>query len=331
MKKMKLEEIGFYTLNDKRAINLSDNSPMQRCEMLLTGNCNFSCPYCRGFKNFSEKCGTISRKTALMVLDIWINDGLKNVRFSGGEPTLYPHLFELVERCKKGNVSHIAISSNGSADTDVYKKLIDLGVNDFSISLDACCSSFADKMAGVDGYFNKVTNNIRTISKLTYVTVGVVLNEANIDEVIKITKFADELGVSDIRLISSAQYNRLLDHVKIIDNDILDRHPILKYRINNVKKYKNVRGISELGCNRCYMVIDDSVVAGNGDDAWHFPCVINLREGGKAIGRVGPNMRKERIEWFKTHNSFSDRICRTNCLDVCQDYNCKCMELNKNF
>src|ERR1035437_9863548 len=119
---MKLESIGFYTLEDNRAINLSTTSPMWRCEMLLTGACNFSCVYCRGFKNFSEKCGEISKELALQTLDIWINDGLKNVRFSGGEPTLYPHLFELINRCRNGNVSRIAISSNGSAEMDVYRK-----------------------------------------------------------------------------------------------------------------------------------------------------------------------------------------------------------------
>jgi len=328
---MKLEDIGFYTLKDERAINLSETSPMQRCEMLLTGACNFSCPYCRGFKNFSEKCGEISKDIALNVLDIWIGDGLKNVRFSGGEPTLYHHLFELVKRCKDGNVSHTAISSNGSADMDIYKKLIDMGVNDFSISLDACCSSYAAKMAGVDGYFNKVIENIKEISKLTYVTVGVVLNEDNIDEVAKITKFADELGVADIRLISSAQFNKLLDNTQGIGKDILDKHPILKYRINNVRNGRHVRGITEKDCHRCYMAVDDSVVAGNKNEAWHFPCVINMREGGKAIGKVGPNMRKERIEWFKIHNSYEDPICKKNCLDVCQFFMNKCRELNNNF
>ena len=328
---MKLENIGFYTLSDNRAINLSKKSPIWRTEILLTGACNFSCPYCRGFKNFSEKCGEISKKLALQTLDIWISDGLKNVRFSGGEPTLYPHLFELVKRCKNGNVSRTAISSNGSADMDVYKKLLDLGVNDFSISLDACCSSYAAKMAGVDGYFNKVIDNIKALSKLTYVTVGVVLNEDNIDEVAKIAQFADELGVSDIRLISSAQFNKLLDNTQGIGKDILDKHPILKYRINNVRNGKHVRGISEKDCHCCYMAVDDSVVAGNQNEAWHFPCVINMREGGKAIGKVGSNMRKERIEWFKTHNSFEDPICSKNCLDCIVDYHNKVKNINKNF
>jgi hypothetical protein len=33
MKKMKLEDIGFYTLSDNRAKNVSGASPMQRCEI----------------------------------------------------------------------------------------------------------------------------------------------------------------------------------------------------------------------------------------------------------------------------------------------------------
>jgi len=327
---MKLEDIGFYTLEDNRAIGLSEQSPMWRCELLLGGRCNFSCPYCRGFKNFSEKCGDISQKAAINTLDIWIEDGLRNVRFSGGEPTLYPYLPELVERCKQGNVARIAVSTNGSADEELYLRLIDCGVNDFSVSLDACCSSYADKMAGVSGYFEKVTNNIKKMSELTYVTVGVVLNEANMGETAKIVEFADQLGVSDIRLISSAQFNKFLDNSNI-SQSILDRHPILKYRIQNSMNGRHVRGITEKDCHRCYMVIDDSVVAGNGDEAWHFPCVINMREGGKAIGRVNKNMRKERIEWFKNNNSYENPICRSNCLDVCVEHMNKCEKLNKNF
>ena len=46
---MKLEEIGFYTLDDERAKHASETSPLWRCELLLTNKCNFHCPYCRAF------------------------------------------------------------------------------------------------------------------------------------------------------------------------------------------------------------------------------------------------------------------------------------------
>ena len=327
---MKLEQIGFYTLSDDRAKNVSEVSPMQRCEMLVTGRCNFACTYCRGFENINSPspCGDINFDLAQEGLGYWIQDGLKNVRFSGGEPTLYKYLPELVKQCKNGDVKRIAISSNGSRDMEIYDELIESGVNDFSISLDACCASFGDKMAGVSGKWNKVTENIRKISEKTYVTVGVVLTESNVNDLVDIVTFAHELGVADIRIISAAQFNKVLNESIRIPDYILDSHPILKYRVNHIKDGVNVRGIREFDCNRCHLVKDDSVIVGNDKEAWHFPCVIAMREGCKPIGKVGPNMRKERIEWFKTHNSFKNDICRKNCLDVCIDYNNKCEEFS---
>lgn len=328
---MKLQDIGFYTLNDERAKNLSNTSPMQRCEILLTPNCNFSCPYCRGYKSISRDCSKeMDFSAASNVLNIWINDGLRNVRFSGGEPTLYSRLADLVKICRDGNVERIAVSSNGSADFDLYKKLIDAGVNDFSISLDSCCSSFGNAMTGVKGNnWEKVVENIPKISNLTYVTVGVVLTEQNVHQTKGIIEFAHNLGVADIRLISSAQYNQLIKGLEGLDVKILDAHPILKYRVNNLNNGRNVRGIQKSDCHKCYIVKDDSVVAGSGSELYHFPCVIAMREGCEPIGKVGSNMRQERLEWFKTHDSFRDKICRVNCLDVCVEHCNKCDSYEK--
>jgi molybdenum cofactor biosynthesis enzyme MoaA len=221
---MKLEEIGFYTLSDGRAKNVSASSPMMRCEMLLTPRCNFKCPYCRGYKTISEDCSKdLGLDIAKSVLDIWIGEGLQNIRFSGGEPTLYHGLNDLVSICKKGNVKRIAISSHGSADLSLYRELIKNGVNDFSISLDSCCSSFGNAMTGVGGnYWEKVVANIKEISKLTYVTVGVVLTEENVHQTKDIIEFAHGLGVADIRIISAAQYNHLIKGLEGLNKDILN-------------------------------------------------------------------------------------------------------------
>jgi hypothetical protein len=61
-----------------------------------------------------------------------------------------------------------------------------------------------------------------------------------------------------------------------------------------------------------------------GDD--HYPCIIYLREGGRPIGKVGPNMRQERSAWCDRHDAHKDPICSKNCLDVCVDYNNKVRE-----
>ncbi len=328
---MMLEDIGFYTLSDERAKNVSRTSPMQRCEMLVTGRCNFSCPYCRGFHNINtpNPCGDINFNIAQEVLGYWISDGLKNVRFSGGEPTLYKGLSNLVKQCKTGGVNRIAISTNGSQNFGVYDELIEAGVNDFSISLDACCASFGDKMAGVKGQWEIVTENIREISKRTYVTVGIVLTKDNVKDLVNIVTLAHGLGVSDIRIISAAQFNEVLTESIKIPQSILNAHPILDYRVKHFKQGINVRGIQNHDCCKCHLVKDDSVVAGNDTEAWHFPCVISMREGCRPIGKVSPDMREERIKWFEKHNSYCNDICNKNCLDVCRDYNNRVQQFQK--
>lgn len=320
---MKLEEIGFYTLSDKRVQESNANSPMQRCELVLTEKCNFKCLYCRGLRQDCKQ--DISFIQAKEIIDIWTKDKLKNIRFSGGEPTCYKELPQLIKYAKSKGVEHIAISTNGSMAFSYYKFLIECGVNDFSISLDACCSSFGKKMCGgIDGAWEKVIKNIKEISKLTYVTVGMVFTEDNINQAKKSVIFAHNLGVADIRVISSAQYNQTLERLINLPNYILQAHPILKYRINNFKKQRSVRGIQKQDYNKCPLAIDDSAVAGN----FHFPCIIYMREHGQAVGVVNPNMRKERIEWFKKHNTHNDPICKKNCLDVCVDYNNKYREFH---
>jgi len=190
-------------------------------------------------------------------------------------------------------------------------------VNDFSISLDGCCASLADKLSGSSGYFEKVVNNIRELSKQTYVTVGIVFTRENIRMATETVTFADSLGVSDIRVIPSAQYNQALSSLGALPDEFLSKYPILKYRIENVRCGKHVRGISWGDTNKCWLMLDDMVVC-NGE---HFPCIIYLREGGKAIGPVGDTIRKDREKFMCGHRPSNDPICRSNCLDVCIEYN----------
>lgn len=291
-------------------------SPLYRCELLLTDRCNFHCLYCRGLKNG----GDLNFKDAKRILKYWISEGLRNIRFSGGEPTLYPYLFELVDMCKKAKVNHIAVSTNGSSSRNYYLELVKRGVNDISISLDACCSSTGDMMSGVNGFYDRIITNIGALSHLIYVTVGIVYNERNEKELHSIILLAHSLGVSDIRIIPSAQYNNSLN-VKI-DKFILESHPILKYRLGN---HRLARGLSKGDSSKCKLVLDDMAVWNN----YHYPCIIYLREGGNPIGVIGENTRKERFEWYKNHNSYEDKICLNNCLDVCREFNNKCRFFEK--
>ncbi len=309
-----MEDIGFYTLSDVRARNVSWDSDLQRCELILTDRCNFKCAYCRGIKK--DLRGDITLSQAKFVVDTWASGNLRNIRFSGGEPTLWPNLLELVKYTKsKSCIQRIALSTNGSSNLDFYKSLHKAGVNDFSISLDACCSSMANKMAGANAEFDHISMVISELSKITYVTVGVVVDKRNNSELKSIIKYATSLGVDDIRIIPSAQSNHKLDV------SIPTKFPILKYRLRNINCDVHVRGIKSSSCDKCHLVKDDMVVL-HGE---HFPCVIYMREQGGSIGSVYnkslEEIKEERRQWFRSHNTHVDPICKKNCLDVCIEHN----------
>lgn len=340
-----MESIGFYTLEDHRAANSSTESPLWRCELILTDVCNFTCPYCRGME--PENKGHLTWEEAKFVVDMWASHGLKNIRFSGGEPTLWKGkttddqgntinkgLIDIVAHAKASGIERIAISTNGSVASNYYLKLVEAGVNDFSVSLDACCAEVGDEMAGgVKGAWQKVVENIKMLSKLTYVTVGVVFTESNVTDFKEVVRYAsEELGVADIRILSSAQWNEVFRDIRI-DPDIQEKHPILNYRMQNYNSGRHVRGLQEHDHTACPMMLDDMAIL----KGKHYPCIIYMREQGQAVGEIDytlspkeavEKIRLERLEWVKANHTHSNPICKKNCLDVCIDYNNRVKSLN---
>lgn len=314
---MKLEEIGFYTLSDKRALNSSFESDLMRCELILTTECNLKCPYCRPLH---PKCqGPILPEYAIGLIEEWAKEGCGAIRFSGGEPTLYKGLKLLVKRAYDEGIGAIAISTNGTASLEEYLELVALGVNDFSISLDACCATTGAKMYGGDGdVWEKVVSNIRDISTMVYTTIGVVVTGENAEEVPGIVKLAQDMGVDDVRLIPSSGKNGVLPKIKMIPKTEMD---ILEYRLKRMRDGEPFRGLRPGDSPKCYLVLDDIAQAKGS----HFPCIVYMREGGRPIGPdIGiKGVRMARNAWHNLHDSFRDPICRENCLDVCVDFNNK--------
>lgn len=328
MNTKKLEDIGFYTLTDKRAMNSCVSSNLERTELIITSLCNFKCPYCRG-TDINGSQGHMELKEIKEVINTLASEGVQNIRFSGGEPTIHPDIKEIVRYTKttcKG-VKNIAISTNGSRSKRFYQELIDLGVSDFSISLDACCAEIGDKMAGGrEGVWKRVVSNIEFLSKQVYVTVGIVIDHDNVSGMRETIMFAHNLGVSDIRLISAAQWDDPSIFKSLsLPEEVLEKHPIMRYRLNNFTSGRNVRGLRSGDSTKCALALDDVIVKGK----YHYKCVIHMREGGDPLGEVNSGMREVRETFYRNHDAMVDAVCRKNCLDVCIDYNNKHAVLNK--
>lgn len=100
----------------------------------LTHSCTCDCRHCdhggikKDNKNiYAEDYRKLARDLKPLLLQL-----------SGGEPLLRPDLYEIISAVKeKSGLPYLIIVTNASKlDPDVYQKCIDLGVNQFSVSLD---------------------------------------------------------------------------------------------------------------------------------------------------------------------------------------------------
>jgi MoaA/NifB/PqqE/SkfB family radical SAM enzyme len=265
------------------------------CEIALTGKCNFSCNYCNSLQSNVDHQEILSfiQKNAY---------SLQHVQLTGGEPTLYPQLSSFCKFITDHGVK-VGLSSNGSADFEFYKKL---SVDMFSISLDDYDNDILIKRGYLDP--EKIIYNIKKLSKIAYVNIGLIIDSLNVDRIQNIISFILNLGVADIKLSVSTK-----DEIKPQFDLNLDfnKYPILNYRVDRFRRGLNMRGMYDSDDFKCHLVKNDISIVGK----YHYPCLLYAREGGNPIGYLGDNVYFNRTRWFEQHNPINDPICKKYCMD----------------
>ena len=98
----------------------------------ITRICNQECLFCSN----PATGKMINLKEAKKVVDDYIKLGYEGLIWTGGEPTLYPHLPELIKYAKSKNMpSRIITNGQRISDYKYLKQLVDAGLNHVSVSL----------------------------------------------------------------------------------------------------------------------------------------------------------------------------------------------------
>ena len=163
----------------------------------ITNECNLACLHCieesGPGKAFADELG---RDEVLGVIDQLMDHEVPYLSFSGGEPMLHPHFFEMVERVTARG-SQLKIETNGHYLTpESCARLKDLGVKAVQVSLDGASSATFGRMR-VRGEFDKTVEGIRNL-KRAGVAIEVNFSPAsfNIHEAERIVDLAYELGAA---------------------------------------------------------------------------------------------------------------------------------------
>lgn len=105
----------------------------------LTDRCNLRCTYCmpHDFAAWLPSEHQLTTDELVRVIEIAVNEGINEVRLTGGEPLLRPDIVEIVARINAiKNAPTLTMTTNALTLEKVAKPLVDAGLTRINISLD---------------------------------------------------------------------------------------------------------------------------------------------------------------------------------------------------
>ena len=170
----------------------------------LNSQCNNNCIYCYiPEKNrFSDKVN-VNTNYFKNVLNEYAKLGVKSVDFTGGEPTLYSHLSELIKYSKKIGFENRTLVTNGKLlSYEKYcMKLSKAGINGIVLPFDGPNKRITEAITRTPGSFEQIIMAIKNIKALK-INLGVtfVINKLNYKYVQEMISKSLELGADYINI-----------------------------------------------------------------------------------------------------------------------------------
>ena len=120
---------------------------------MLTHSCNLRCAFCYAQKTLCRSEDRLSFSDVKHIVDCCENAGIKFIVLTGGEPTLYPDLFNTLHYIKTRKSSMLsALTTNGIklGKRDFCNRLIESGLGYVDISLKGEDSAACAKTTTID-------------------------------------------------------------------------------------------------------------------------------------------------------------------------------------
>lgn len=170
----------------------------------VTDRCDFRCVYCMAEDmTFLPRQQVLTLEEIERVARLFVANGVKKIRLTGGEPLVRQGIVGLCERIAAlPGLRELVMTSNGSQLGKLARPLADAGVKRMNISLD---SLNADKFRAITrtGDLAQVLAGIEAASSAGFARVklnAVVMQGRNADEVVDLVDFAVNRGL-DISFI----------------------------------------------------------------------------------------------------------------------------------
>ena len=130
---------------------------------LLTRRCNHHCPFCGDWRQdgFPDEMTADEWCTALESLKRFI--GRYTVQFSGGEPSLHPGFFEVLEFCRERGIGAGVVSNGSFLKGEKLERFVQARPTSLDISVDGPDSALHDMSRNTMGSFETIESGIRRL------------------------------------------------------------------------------------------------------------------------------------------------------------------------
>ncbi|WP_033623031.1 GTP 3',8-cyclase MoaA [Helicobacter pylori] len=204
----------------------SFNRVIDYIRVSVTKQCNFRCQYCMPTTplDFFDDEELLPLDNVLEFLKIAIDEGVKKIRITGGEPLLRKGLDEFIAKLHAYNKEvALVLSTNGFLLKKMAKGLKDAGLSRVNVSLDSLKSDRVLKISQKDALKNAlegIEESLKVGLKLKLNTV--VMKSVNDDEILELLEYAKNRSIQ-IRYIEFMENTHAKDLVKgLKDEEILD-------------------------------------------------------------------------------------------------------------
>nr|WP_237712926.1 GTP 3',8-cyclase MoaA [Helicobacter pylori] len=209
--------------------------------MSVTKQCNFRCQYCMPTTplDFFDDEELLPLDNVLEFLKIAIDEGVKKIRITGGEPLLRKGLDEFIAKLHTYNKEvALVLSTNGFLLKKMAKDLKNAGLSRVNVSLDSLKSDRVLKISQKDALKNTlegIEESLKAGLKLKLNTV--VIKSVNDDEILELLEYAKNRHIQ-IRYIEFMENTHAKSLVKgLKEEEILDLIA-QKYKIMGMEKPK---------------------------------------------------------------------------------------------
>ena len=171
-----------------------------RMDLALTYRCNNDCSHCYNAR--SRHFPELGIDNWKRIIDkIW-ELGIPHIVFTGGEPTLYQGLPDLIAYAeKKGVITGLNTNGRKLSDQSFVSTLKDAGLDHVQITLESHDPNIHDRMVNAHGAWDETVAGLKNVLESNlYVMTNTTLLAENSTQIDETLSFLDNLGVPTIGL-----------------------------------------------------------------------------------------------------------------------------------